>query len=253
MITLTRHQPRKFSARSAAGFSALELVITLAVLGILLAATFRLVNLATARSHAEQNKLDMFQEAREFMDQVARDLRQAGAPSLRNFTAAALPNTPLQNNSRVAAGLIKVAADELWFEGDVQGDGTVSVVHYWLDTSTTNNCPCLKRSQLPKLDNADVYTGQTTPSYQTEVQGVQNTAIFSAFLKGSTGTPVTLPVNFNSNGATIASIDTIQAQLTVRSPLADLQTRQRPVTTLVITTRLNNCSMAAIELPMSCR
>jgi hypothetical protein len=60
-------------------------------------------------------------------------------------------------------------------------------------------------------------------------------------------------VNFNSNGATIASIDTIQAQLTVRSPLADLQTRQRPVTTLVITTRLNNCSMAAIELPMSCR
>jgi prepilin-type N-terminal cleavage/methylation domain-containing protein len=239
--------------RAEAGFSVIELVITLAVLSIVLAATFRLVGLATARSSTEQSKLDMFQEAREFMDQISRDLRQAGAPSYRNFTAAALVNSPAQNNSRVAAGLIKVAEDELWFEGDVNGDGTVSVVHYWLDPSTTNNCPCLKRSQLPKVDNADVYTGQTTPAYQTEVQGVENTAVFAAFLKGTTGTPVSLPVNFNGNGATIASIDTIQAVLTVRAPLPDPETHRRPVSTLVITTRLNNCSMAAIERPNSCR
>ncbi|HEX4997842.1 MAG TPA: type II secretion system protein [Terriglobia bacterium] len=236
----------------AAGFSALELIITLAVLGILLAATLRLVSLATARSSTEQSKLDMFQETREFMDQMSRDLRQSGAPSFRNFTSGALPYSPPQNNSRVAAGLIKVAANELWFEGDVNGDGTVSVVHYWLDTSTTNNCPCLKRSQLPKVDNADVYTGQTTPSYQTEVQGVRNTGIFSAFIKGSTGTPVTLPVNFNSNGATIADIDTVQAVLTVQAPLQDPETKIKPLSTLVITVRLNNCSLAAKEKSMSC-
>lgn len=229
-------------------------MITMAVLGIFLAAILRLVNLATARSSTEQSKLDMFQEAREFMDQMSRDLRQAGAPSLRNFTSAALPNTPLQNNSRVAAGLIKITDTELWFEGDVEGSGTVSVVRYWLDTSTTSNgCPCLKRSQLPKVDNADVLTGQSTPEYQTEVQGVRNTAIFAAYIKGNTGTPASLPVTFSANPATIASIDTVQAVLTVRAVLPDPETRTRPLSTLVITTRLNNCSMAAIEQPMSCR
>ncbi len=232
------------------GFSLIELLIVLVIFIVIMGAVFKLMNLATARSSTEQAKLDMFQEAREFMDQMSRDLRQAGYPNVRDFVSSTLPSPPA-NDTRVAVGIVKVAADELWFEGDVAGTGTVSVVHYWLDPSTSNNCPCLKRSQLNKV-SGNPYTGQTTPSYQTEVQGVVNTSIFSAFLKGQTGTPVTLPINFNSSGTTIANIDTVQAVLTVQSKYFDPDTKVKPVSTLNISVKLNNCSLAADTQSMSC-
>jgi prepilin-type N-terminal cleavage/methylation domain-containing protein len=233
------------------GFSLIELMIVLIIMLIVMGAVFRLMNLATARSSTEQAKLDMFQESREFMDQMSRDLRQAAYPNVRDFIASALTVTPVGNDPRIAVGITKISADELWFEGDVKGTGEVSVVHYWLDPSTSNNCPCLKRSQLIKV-NGNPYSGQTTPSYQTEVQGVVNTAIFSAYIKGQTGTPVTLPVNYSSNATTIAGIDTVQAVLTVQSKYFDPETKVKPVTTLNISVKLNNCSLAANTQAMSC-
>ena len=209
------------------GSSLIELIIAIVVLLIISAAIFQAVNAATGRSTTEQAKVDMFQEAREFMDQMSRDLRQAGYPNPRN-----------------------VDAGDLWFEGDVTGDGTVSVVQYHLDTSTSNNCPCLKRSQLPKV-TGNPLTGQTAASYQIEVQGVQNTDIFSA---RSNGTPVGLPVTFASgSGGTIAAIDTVQAVLTLQSPSMDPQTHQKPSTTLVSTVKINNCSQATTGASMSCQ
>jgi prepilin-type N-terminal cleavage/methylation domain-containing protein len=232
------------------GFSVIELMISMAVLLTISAAVFQVVNLATQRSSTEQAKVDMFQEAREFMDQMSRDLRQAGYPNPRNVSPTLLTATPEANDLRTAAGLVKIDSGDLWFEGDMDGTGTVSVVRYHLDTSTTNNCPCLKRSQLNKV-TGDPLTGQSTEVYQVEVQGVQNTNIFSA---RSDGTNVTLPITFATNGGvTIATIDTVQAVLTLQSPVVDPQTRQRPVTTLVSTVKMNNCSQAATGKSMSCQ
>ena len=61
------------------GFSLAELLIVLIVLMVVMAAIFQVIIMASARSASEQAKLDMFQEAREFMDQMSRDLRQARA------------------------------------------------------------------------------------------------------------------------------------------------------------------------------
>ena len=55
------------------GFSLIELMIVLVVLLIIAGAIFQVINLSTERSATEQTKLDMFQEAREFMDQMSRD------------------------------------------------------------------------------------------------------------------------------------------------------------------------------------
>ena len=238
---------------SARGFSLIELMISIVILMIILAALFQVISMVQQRTSAEQTKLDMFQEAREFMDQMSRDLHQAGYPSPRNFLKSGiLTASPVFNDFRTAAGLIKVDAGDLWFEGDVDGTGNVSVVRYHLDTSTTNGCPCLKRSQLQK-QTGDPLTGQLTEVYEVEVQGVQNTNIFSAFSHGSTGTPVSLPIDFTSNGSTIATIDTVQAQLTLRGALPDPKTNRRPVTTLVVSAKLTNCSQAATGLAMSCQ
>jgi prepilin-type N-terminal cleavage/methylation domain-containing protein len=234
------------------GFSLVELMIVIILLLVVMGAIFQLMNTATKRSSTEQAKLDSFQEAREFMDQMSRDLRIAGYPSPRNVSQAILTAFPVENDTHAAAGLVMVDSGELWFEADVDGTGVVSVVHYLLDTSTTNGCPCLKRSQLPKV-TGNPYTEQTTPVYQTEVQGVQNTNIFSAFVHAQTGTPATLPITYTDNAHTLAAVDTIQAVLTVQSTFMDPDTKVRPISTLAITVKLNNCSQAANGEAMSCR
>ena len=132
----------------------------------------------------------------------------------------------------------------------MDGDGVVSVIRYHLDTSTTNNCPCLKRSELPKV-NGDPLTGQTTEVYEVEVQGVQNTNIFSAYNNGGA---LTLPVDTTTGGgATIAGVDTIQALITLEAATIDPKTHQKPKSTLVTTVRLNNCSQAAMGFKTSCQ
>src|SRR5437899_7728252 len=117
------------------GFSLLELMIVLIILLSISAAIFQTINLTTQRSSAEQTKVDMFQEAREFMDQMSRDLRQAGYPGPRNLDFSVFTQTPLINDLHGAAGLVKVDTGDLWFEGDADGSGAVSVVVYHLDTS----------------------------------------------------------------------------------------------------------------------
>lgn len=222
-------------------------MIVLLILTAITGAVFQVVNLTTERSSAEQTKLDMFQEAREFMDQMTRDLRLAGFPNARNYAPTVLAEPPSED-FRVAVGLVKIADGEVWFEGDVDGSGTVSVVRYFLDTSTSNGCPCLKRSQLPKVAGSP-YTGQTTPSYDIEVQGVTNTNIFSAYINAA---QQTLPLDFDADSDTIASIDTIQAVLSLQGALIDLKTKVKPTTTLVTTVRLNNCSLATSGMQSSC-
>ena len=240
-------------ARRESGFSMVELLIVLIIILVISGAIFQTINLTTQRSSAEQTRVDMFQEAREFMDQMSRDLRQAGYPNPRNMDPAVftvltlMPPKPISYDHHAGAGLVKVDTGDLWFEGDVDGTGTVSVVRYHLDSDGTN-CPCLKRSQLPKID-ANPLTGQTTEVYQVEVQGVQNTNIFSAY---NNGTALGLPVT-TSVGSSLASVDTVQAVLTLQAPTVDPQTRKKPLTTLVSTVRLNNCSQAAIGYKTSCQ
>ena len=239
----------------ASGFSLLELMIVLIIILGISAAIFQTINLTTQRSSAEQTKIDMFQEAREFMDQMSRDLRQAGYPNPRNMDPVVFgvltltPPQPIINDHHAAAGIVKVDTGDLWFEGDLDGTEPPKVwaVRYHLDSSGTN-CPCLKRSQLEKQDG-DPLTGQLTEVYQVEVQGVLNTDIFSAY---TNGTAVGLPVS-TAVGSSLATVDTLQAKLTLQAATADPQTRQRPTATLVTTVRLNNCSQAGIGFKTSCQ
>jgi prepilin-type N-terminal cleavage/methylation domain-containing protein len=241
------------------GFSLIELMIALVILLVIMASIFQVINASTQRASAEQTKLDMFQEAREFMDQMSRDLRQAGNPNPRDLSLNVFTQSPIYNDLHAAAGLVNVDTGELWFEGDVDGSGTVSSIRYHLEPTGTN-CPCLQRSQLPKV-NGDPYItgtgGQTTPVYNVEVQGVQNTLsnpivpIFTAYSNGTAlGNPVTISA---SSGQTMATVDTIQVVLTVQSSMIDPQTNTYPITTLTSTVRINNCSQAANGASMSCQ
>jgi type II secretory pathway pseudopilin PulG len=237
---------------NARGFSLVEMMMAIIVMMIVIGGIFGVIDVVNQRSYTEQSKLDMFQEAREFMDQMSRDLHQAGYPSAHHYVeGTVITASPAVNDTHNAVGIVKVDSGDLWFEGDVDGTGKVSVIRYHLDTSTDNGCPCLRRSQLDKVEGNPV-GGQSAEVYQVQVTGVQNEDIFSAFARGTTGTPIDLPVDFNSNATDVASVDTIKVVLSLRSPRIDPKTRLHPQTTLVATAKLNNCSQAATNFAMSC-
>jgi type II secretory pathway pseudopilin PulG len=191
------------SQPSQAGFSLIELVMVCAILMIVLAAIFNGINLVTQRSQAEQTKVDLTQEGREFVDEFERDLHQAGYPNCRMVaTAGAVFNCPTDpnsnlfdtavvTNSKVAIGLVYMDNTRVKFEGDVDGSGTVSSVEYRLVDSANNfpptgACPCtIQRSQTPKGTNA---------AWSQELQNVVNSGQPQGTLPYGGG----LPINGNT-------------------------------------------------------
>ena len=239
------------------GFSLLEMMVVVVILGIVTAGLFTQIDTAQQRAFSEQVKLDNFQEARDFVDQFFRDINQIGYPNSRlvDTTSASWSPalaSPLINDNRMAIGLVKIDANEIRFEGDMNGDGVVQSIIYMVNGSGT--CAlCLQRSQVDKV-SADPLTGQTQ-NWGTEANDVISNPIFSYFK--ADGTQVTaLPVDISTAGGaqTIASIKTIQISLLIRNnAVVDPKTRQPLETTFQGEVSLNNCSMAANGAPMSCR
>lgn len=237
------------SRKRQLGFSLIELMVVLLILSVMMGAVFAQISLVQQRNSVEQSRVDIFEEGRSFVDQMTRDLHHAGYPNPRNFVKGYITGP---NDQHAAVGLVKVAVDQLWFEGDVVGDGNVYSVQFYLDPNG-NNCPCLKRSQTIKL-TGDPLTGQGTATYYSEVQGVQNgtatNPIFQAY--DMNGNLITLPADFDANPATIAQIRSISVTVTVQSSTMDFKTKTYPITTLVSSVDLDNCSQAATSQTMSC-
>jgi type II secretory pathway pseudopilin PulG len=225
--------------KSQAGFSLIEMLVACAITMVIMGVIFGQIIQGQQYSVAQEAKLDLFQESRQFMDQMSSDLRASGYPNTRNFQAD--PVSPAQDSPQEAVGLVKLDVGELWFESSVDGSGNVSVIHYKL-VATGTGCPCLVRSQTPKV-SGDPLTGQGE-SDQTQVQNVLNGStsdpIFQAYY--ADGTAVTLPIDISNNA--LANINSIFITLKVQSPYLDPQTRQKPTMALLSTVRLNNCSVA---------
>jgi len=240
------------------GFSLLELMVAVLILGIVTSGIFTQIDLTQQRAFSEQVKLDNFQEARDFVDQFFRDVNQIGYPNSRmvdTTTGASwtppLVVAPLINDNRMAIGLVKADANEIRFEGDMNGNGVVQSIIYMINGSAICTL-CLQRSQVDKV-SADPLTGQTT-NWGTETNDVISNPTFSYFK--ADGTQVTaLPVDIStaSGAQTIASIKTIQISLTIRNnSVTDPKTHQPIETNFEGEVSLNNCSMAASGAPMSC-
>src|SRR5713226_10494844 len=124
------------------GFSLLELLVAVLILGIVTGGIFSQIDLTQQRACSEQVKLDNFQEARDFVDQFFRDVNQIGYPNSRmvDTTSASWSPplaSPLINDNRLAIGLVRIDANEIRFEGDMNGDGVVQSVIYMVNGSGT--------------------------------------------------------------------------------------------------------------------
>jgi prepilin-type N-terminal cleavage/methylation domain-containing protein len=232
------------------GFSLLEAMLALLVMSVMMAAVLAQISQIQQRARTEQVKLDIFQQSREFVDQFQRDIRQAGYPSQRMFDTSAWSTpltSPATSDSRLAAGLTKIAADEIIFEGDVDGDGQVDVMDYQRVASGTG-CPCLQRSQVLKSTGGTVFSSM--------VQNVQSAGTSSdPIFVGYTGTGATVTsadLTTTAGQQNLASIKTVQFTIKVKATVLDPKTKQAPETSLAGQALMRNCSMAATGQSNSC-
>jgi type II secretory pathway pseudopilin PulG len=220
------------------GSTLVELMVAIAILSIVTGAILSQLGNASQRIAAEQVKVDNFDEARDFVDQFFRDINQIGYPNGHIVSFA-----PTINDSRVAVGLVKITANSIWFEGDINGSGVVQSVQYMINGS--GNCPlCLQRSAVPKV-TANPLTGQSPAIWGTEVNDLTTPVIFTYF--DTNGNQIAaLPGDIVNNPAVIASVKTIHISLTIQNnAVMDPRTHQPIQTSFEGEVSLNNCSMAA--------
>jgi prepilin-type N-terminal cleavage/methylation domain-containing protein len=232
------------------GFSLLELLVVMLLMSILVGAVMSEIAVMQQRSRAEQAKVDIFQEARDFVDQFVRDAREAGYPSTRMFDTASwttAPLSPIYTEPKLAAGITFIGPGEIRFEGDVEGNGTVDIVDYKL-LATGNNCPCLQRSAVAKTSGTAIFSN--------EVQNVQSAGttadpIFVGYT--ATGTAVTSADTTTLVGRqALATIKTVLIRLKTKAGVVDPQTGLAAETTLSGQVTIVNCSLAATGQANSC-
>ena len=269
MRTRTRN-PRQ----SQQGFSLIELLTVLVILTLVMGAVFQQMIQVQQRYQVEQTKLDMFQESREFMDQMTRDLHMAGFPSAKMYGQGTL-TAPINNDVRNAVGLVQVTPTSILFQGDVDGNGVVDSVAYTLisDPANPGSCPCwVQRSQVAK-GPLDPLAQPTLPS--NEVQNVVNSngamtivgqitlptgvqtnqalygqyavnPIFQAYDNAGNlvccgaGASAGATVDIDTNPTATKSIKSIRITLNVLGTQPDMRTHMRPVTTLTSSVRIEN-------------
>jgi prepilin-type N-terminal cleavage/methylation domain-containing protein len=230
--------------RVTAGFTLIEMLISLAILVIVTGAVFQQINSMQKKSASEAVNVDLTQQSREFINQTVRDLHMAG------FPGPGMYSSPVIRQSLVANGLVRVSPTEILLEGDVNNDGAVESVDILYVASDPNdpNCPCIRRSAQPKID-ADSFS-QPTNLFYTETQqvfppgtgaGQSGENLFSYY--DQNGNPVDLSTGADistSQGSTnLAAIKTVKINLSLLTNQRDPQTGSFLRTSMSASARLS--------------
>lgn len=235
-------------SRASRGFTLMEALIGLFILTLITGAIFSQLNQVQKASASEANKLDLTQQAREFADQIVRDLHMTGYPRPDMYSPVLPLSSPL-----VAAGLVRVSPTEILLEGDVETSGNVDSVDIQYVAADPNdpNCPCVRRSEIAKA-NADplaqVHDASSTFTQVEQVMppgvgpGQSGEDLFTFFDKNGTKVPVAGGVDISTAGGqnTINTIQTVKINLNLLSPNVDPMTRLRQRIALSVTGNLNN-------------
>jgi prepilin-type N-terminal cleavage/methylation domain-containing protein len=190
------------------GFSLLELMLSILILSIVVAVVVQGLSGLQQRDVGELNRVDLTQETRQFQDQILRDLRQAGFPSIAMFDPTTLASsTNCASDNNVACGLVSISTTAIQFEGDIDGSG-VSEVYVQL-VQPASGCPCtIQRGTVLKSIGG-------APAYYTELNYVINTSVFTAY--DYQGNSISLP----ASAANLPNIKNVGISVYVQSPFID--------------------------------
>lgn len=235
---------RNATKNAARGYTLLEMLISLLILATVTGAIFQQINSMQKKSSSEAMKLDLNQQAREFLDQTVRDLHMAGYPG------SSMYSNPLASPSKVAAGLVSVSPTQILLEGDVNNDGNVYsvTIAYVANDPNDSNCPCIRRNAAAKVD-ADSFSQPTSPYYtQTDhvfppgtAAGQSGQDLFEYY--DQKGDPVDFTGGADSSTpagkSNLAKIKTVKINLSLLTTQHDLETNGFARTSMSAISRLN--------------
>jgi prepilin-type N-terminal cleavage/methylation domain-containing protein len=251
------------------GFSAMEMLITLALLTIVLGVVVKGIIELQARNFNENGKVDAVQETRDFIDQMTRDIHGTGypPPAVTNQSNPVCTdglghvNAAVRNLPNIACGIVSFSTTGVTYEADLDGLGTVSVVYLQLVPPTgTTNCPCqLQRGTVTKAQW--VANNSIIPAYFTTVNGILNSgngagaATYALSMSGpgsySSYAPADAFDAYDANGGLITSacslttnpdcrqIRSLQITANVAPPYFDPKTQMFTVYSITSKARVN--------------
>ena len=222
------NEGNKCAMKAQRGFSILELIVAIGILTTVIGVVTDGIVQIERKSASDVNKVGLAQESRQFMDQILRDMRQSGYPSLAMFDPSTLTSaTDCTQDNNVACGILSFSTSAIQFEGDIDGSG-VSEVYIQVVVPTSGSCPCtVQRGTVLKSVGG-------TPAYYTELDNVMTQNIFTAYkYDGST---------WVSGTDGLSLIKNIGVTLYVQSPTPDVNQSSEtyPTTTMVSAVRINN-------------
>jgi prepilin-type N-terminal cleavage/methylation domain-containing protein len=231
------------------GFSLIELVVAMAVLLLVIGATFQLLNQSQQRYVSGATIEDASSMLRDSMDTLTTELRFAGYPAARNYpcpppAGATYAACLTSANSGYVAGGITAAADySLGFEGDTNADGIVDVVQYELQVppgEDVGGCagltvnaglaaPTLMRSSVVKAANGAIPAADYYPALENVRNCELGNPIFVACPAPPAAAPAACPTMSNYPDSTMPAprnTRVVLLRLQVQSSVRDPQTGQ---------------------------
>src|SRR5216683_7525121 len=112
------------------GFSFVEMMVVVAIMTIVIAVLTDGMIQIEDKSANDVSKVGAAQESRQFMDQILRDLRQSGFPSLGMFDPTTLTSAPKDctvvvcctlDSNVACTGPTIFSTSQIQFEGDIDG------------------------------------------------------------------------------------------------------------------------------------
>jgi prepilin-type N-terminal cleavage/methylation domain-containing protein len=215
------------------GFTLVELLTALGIFLLVCGAAFTLLGSSQKHYQTESQALSSFQEARLGLDQIVRDVNDAGYPPPTFFSANAPQNSasspfawiPGYPGTSCAIGTCTVPNGfDLIIETNPNPqdpNSTVNWIRYQLQGTT------LMRGAVPKGGNLDTTTsGSLVPFVQNVVNGAQ--PIFSYTCDTTTAPPPTLPCTnvINTADNKPANIREVIVTLIVAAPVPDITSGQ---------------------------
>ena len=171
-----RYSAAEARARAAGapdrGGSLIELILVLAVFGVLTAIALTLMLETYKGVKSRLGSATLFDSGVTALNQMTREIRMAGFPSSKSFSASAVSASP----GLIATSFVTVTSYDLVFQADTDGDGTVEQIEY---VNAPNSQSLLRMSTGKNLNGSLAMTTVTTLALDHVQNRVTNQPLFT--------------------------------------------------------------------------